>query len=100
MRQRWWMIATDVVGASLAAPAWANDYVDSKPLLCSPADAMECAHGIACARVPIELIDIPRFFEIDFEAKRISAIAPGEARGTTTILNQQKFEGETILQGA
>ena len=82
------------------APAKAGDFDGSQPLLCALVEVHECAEGFTCREVPPESVNAPRFFQIDFTQKRISAARGGGSNRTSPIERIERLDGKLILQGA
>src|SRR5262245_12105342 len=65
--------------------ASAGDFDGSKPLICAPVEALDCAAGEGCPKERLEDIGIPNFLRIDFVQKAI--VGPKE---TSPILFMDK----------
>ena len=85
-----------VLAASLAS---ADDLTGASRFLCASVQATRCEEGGECAaEVPWNL-NIPAFFEVDLDAKRLSTtVASGENRATP-IAHMTRANGVIVLQG-
>lgn len=87
--------------AILMAPAMtlADDLTGSETFLCSVIYASECTPDGECVGGPTWNLNIPRFIEVDLEAKTLSTTkASGEDR-STRIKNLEREEDLIIFQG-
>jgi hypothetical protein len=74
--------------------ASAGDFDGSKPLICAPVEAMDCAAGEGCPKERLEDIGVPNFLRIDFAQKAI--VGPKQ---TSPILFMDKSDIQLLLQG-
>jgi len=81
-----------------SATAKAGDFDGSKPLLCAVTEAIECG-PLECQRIQLELLNLPSFLHIDFEAKRISGRAPDGVERSTAIERLSRLDDAVVLQG-
>ncbi|PYO02067.1 MAG: hypothetical protein DMD91_05360 [Candidatus Rokuibacteriota bacterium] len=80
-----------------AAPAAAQSYDGSKPLLCAMMTLWECdGSGGQCDRRPVESKDLPTFVIVD-AVKRTLTGMPDERR--TEIKSATQVDGRLVLQG-
>ena len=82
-----------------AGVASADDLTGASRFLCASVRATWCEEGGECAaEVPWNL-NIPAFFEVDLDAKRLSTtVASGENRATP-IAHMTRENGVIVLQG-
>lgn len=84
----------------IAHPGLAGDFDGSKPLICALMDLVECQPGGKCESKTAEELDLPQFFRINFEEKKISSTQSGGSERGTTIERLEKVDGKLIIQGA
>ena len=77
----------------------AGDFDGSQPLLCATIKAIECGLDGECIHGTAESVNLPQFFKIDFMNKMISATKESVNQRTSSIKNQERFDGKLILQG-
>jgi hypothetical protein len=83
-----------------AGSASAGDFDGSKPLLCAPGEAIDCAARGECLQVSPGDLNLPRFITVDVRGKRLSGTPSGGEEQRTAIQNVQSVDGKLILQGA
>ena len=89
------------VAAVLGLSPGAQSAVDgTEPVICAAANILECVPDGTCQRVDAEDAGIPRFFRIDFEAKRITRTRPNGDDISSQIERSESVDGRLILQGA
>ena len=89
------------VAAVLGLAPGAQAAVDgSEPVICAAANIMECFPDGNCERIDAEDAGIPRFFRIDFEAKKITRTRPNGDDISSQIDRSEVVDGRLILQGA
>jgi hypothetical protein len=92
-----WSLAA--VAIAVAAPAMADDLSGSDALLCASGDATVCTVEGDCETGPAWTLNIPRFIEVDLEARTLATTeASGENR-STPIENIEREGGLVFLQG-
>jgi hypothetical protein len=72
----------------------AADFDGSKPLICAPVEAMDCAAGAGCVKGIPDDIGAPAFMRIDFEKK----VVIGPKRVSPVLFMDKKAE-QVLLQG-
>ena len=80
----------------ISYPAAAAVIDESVPVLCAAITVLECGALGDCRRVMPEEVNLPRFFEINFQNKTVSA--PGSDR-TSEIKHLVRQNGSLIIQG-
>ncbi len=89
------------VVAVLGMTSGAQAVVDgSEPVICAPADVMECVPGGSCQRVNAVEAGIPRFLRIDFAGQQITRTRPNGDDVSSQIERSETVDGRLILQGA
>ncbi|HEX6733283.1 MAG TPA: hypothetical protein VF096_00605 [Azonexus sp.] len=83
-----------VLLAVLATAAPAADFDGSRPLICAPLVAIDCARGEECLSGLPEDIDAPAFMRFDFKKKQVSG-----ARVASDILLLERSDKHLLLQG-
>lgn len=87
-------VIAGLTGVLLVGPAMAESQFDgSKPLLCAPSDAIQCASEGECGRGEAEHVNLPNFVEIDVAKKTISAVG-GER---TTAIHHVAHDADTLI---
>jgi hypothetical protein len=84
----------------MAVAAAAGDFDGSKKLICAPSDVFECGPAVECQRATPELVNIPRFIQIDVKKKQLSGSLGTGEKVTTSIQNVATKDGKLTLQGA
>jgi len=88
------------LGVTAPGFAGAADFDGSHKLLCAPTDAVQCEGAGKCERTEVEDLNFPKFLTIDFKKKRLTGTVEGGAsEEVTKILNVEKLENQTVLQG-
>jgi hypothetical protein len=94
-------IAVAVSGACLLPfSAHAASIDSSQNLLCAPQLVIECGFDGNCTQEMAANVNLPNFFQIDFAAKELSAIAGPENKRTSKIKSMESFDGKLFMQGA
>jgi hypothetical protein len=78
----------------LSTQAYAEDFDGSKPLICAPVEAIDCAPGQDCVRGTPDDIGAPSFIRIDFAGKTITS-----AKRTTPIESSADTGNQLLLRG-
>ena len=78
----------------------AAQFDGSEPLLCAVVQVVECEANGQSHPVTIEMAGMPRFLNIDFEKKIISANEESNITDVSEIRNYERSEGRLIIQGA
>jgi hypothetical protein len=78
----------------LATAAIAADFDGSRPLICAPVSAIDCARGDECLAGLPEDIGAPAFMRLDFAKKTVTG-----PKSTSPILLQEKSTDQLLLQG-
>ena len=81
---------------SMAVNATAED----KAMICAAAESVVCLKDGECFRGSVDKVNLPLFFKIDLEGKKIFSLTEGGQIRTSPILSVSKDNGVTILQGA
>ena len=84
---------------SLPLPALAEDFNGSKPLLGSVIKIMEIYSNYNINEVDPETVGVPRFFIIDFKAKRLHPTKESRINRSSIIKRIEHVENMLILQG-
>lgn len=93
-----WFVALCLVFLSI--PVNGANFDGSETLICAAVNIMECAPGAQCREVTPESINAPRFLNINFKEKRISATLEGKEGRVTRFEKIEHINGKLILQGA
>jgi len=90
------------LAAAALAPAWAAQAAidGSEPVICAPSDIMECVPVDGCQEVSAETASLPRFLRVDFAARQVTRMRPGEDDVTSEIERSESVDGRLVLQGA
>jgi hypothetical protein len=96
------IVAFCLAAAAALTTAWAaRAAIDgSEPVICAPADILECVPVDGCQRVSAETARLPRFLRIDFAAQQVTRTRPGEDDVTSEIERSETVDGRLVLQGA
>jgi len=88
--------------ASLGIPSgtFAGDYDGSKPILISVLRVNGCLDDGTCYPMTVEEANLPQFFKVDFESKKISRVAFNSDLPDSIIKRMEHVDGKLILQGA
>ncbi len=70
----------------------------SKPAICAIMETFQCVPGQECVRGNAESVNLPYFFQIDFQGKRVLSMREGREE-TTKIEQAVRQGGMWILQG-
>ena len=73
---------------------------DDKTMICAAAEAVVCSKDGECFRGSVDKVNLPLFFKIDLEGKKIFSLTEGGQIRTSPIVSVSKDNGVTILQGA
>ena len=79
-----------VVGTSMA---------ETPKLICSSAEAIACDKQQECTRGPVDLVNLPLFFQVDFDNKVVNSLTETGEKRTSPITNVQSMDGYKIVQG-
>ena len=80
------------VGSSISMAA-------NSSLICSGAEAVSCSKDGECIRGPVNKVNLPLFFQVDFGNKKVVSLTEtGEVR-TSPITGTQSMDGYTIVLG-
>jgi len=71
----------------------------AKSAICANTDTFECAPGENCIADTPEGINLPRFFRIDFAAKKAYGEREDGEKTTAEITNQKIEDGRIVMQG-
>ena len=71
-----------------------------KAMICAAAEAVVCSKDGECFRGSVDKVNLPLFFKIDLEGKKIFSLTEGGQIRTSPIVSVSKDNGVTILQGA
>ncbi len=82
-----------------AAPAWADSFDGSKPLVCAYMQTFECSGGSACKAGDADDVRIPDFVRVDFDDETITALDEERRGEKTKIRHRESSNGRLILQG-
>ncbi len=94
-------LLTICLGVGAPGLAGAADFDGSHDLLCVPTDAIQCEGAGECSRTEVEALNIPKFVQVEFKAKRLRGTRElSGSEEATAIQNVQKLEGQTVIQGA
>ncbi len=77
----------------------AADFDGSAPLLCAVIRAMECGAETGCETGTASSINLPQFFRVDFEEKRLTAVKASGEKRSTPIKTLERIDGKIIIQG-
>src|SRR5689334_14586406 len=91
---RHWMIRSALVAAALF-PACAN----AGALMCSLSTIRACDEMTGCTRVMHEEANVPRFWKVDLDAKKISGTRPDGSEASTAIQGMVGRLTRVSLQG-
>ena len=80
-----------------AAPAAAQSYDGSKPLLCAMMAMWECDGSGQCERRAVESRDLPTFLIVDAVKRKLTGTGSDERRAE--IKSATHLDGRLILQG-
>lgn len=80
----------------VAATAGAAD----KAMICAAAEAVVCPKDGECFRGSVDKVNLPLFFKIDAEGKKIFSLTEGGQIRTSGILSMNQENGVVVLQGA
>ena len=68
-------------------------------LICSAAEAVSCSKDSECIRGPVDKVNLPLFFQVDADNKKVVSLTEaGEVR-TSPITGMQHMDGYTIVLG-
>jgi len=85
---------------TVPGPLAAAQFDGTEPLLCAVVQVVECeAHG-KCHPVSIETASLPRFLDVNFEEKIISATEESDIKDVSKIRNFERVNDRLIVQGA
>lgn len=84
---------------TLSSVASAAGIDPAKSALCANTDTFECAPGENCIPDTPEGINLPRFFRIDFAAKKAYGEREDGEKTTAVITNQKIEDGRIVMQG-
>lgn len=79
---------------------FAGSLEDTPSQLCATIDIMECNLGGICQNVQPELVDLPRFFEIDFQNLAVTGVRQDRQGKSTPIERMEEINGRIVMQGA
>jgi len=80
------------VGSSISMAA-------NSSLICSAAEAVSCSKEGECVRGPVNKVNLPLFFQVDFDNKKVVSLTEaGEVR-TSPITGTQSKDGYTVVLG-
>ncbi len=80
--------------AAVCTPALAGDFDGSRPLICAPVEAHECAVGDPCDRALPEDVGAPAFMRIEFARRAI--VGP---KRSSEIMHMDRSESQLLLMG-
>jgi len=83
-----------LTGAAVQAAA------EDKPMICAASEAIVCPKDAECFRGPVDRVNLPLFFKVDLEQKKIYSLTEGGQVRTSAITSVSKEKGVLILQGA
>ena len=95
------LIILIVGGLVTQGTSWvhADDFDGSKPLICAVLNAVACPRNEQVETGDAESVNLPQFFHLDFDKKRITGKGTdGEVR-ETKIESVTHADGKLILQG-
>ena len=85
--------------AVVVAPALADGFDGSQPLLCAVNDIQECVADAACQEVSADAVGAPGFLVVDVAAKQITTAGGNEPR-VSPVERVERVDGKLMLQGA
>lgn len=86
------IISTLALGSSISMAA-------NSRLICSAAEAVSCSKDGECIRGPVDKVNLPLFFQVDADNKKVVSLTEaGEVR-TSPITGTQSMDGYTIVLG-
>ena len=94
-----WIILV-LASSGIPSGAFAGDYDGSKPILISILRVNGCLDDGNCYPMTIEEANLPQFFRIDFESKKISRLPSNSEIPESIIKRMEHIDGKLILQGA
>jgi hypothetical protein len=77
----------------------ADDLRGADKLLCTALEVTGCWQDEDCYLVSPSGIDMPRFIEVDLEAKRLSTTAASGLNRTSEVQSVKREDGQIVLQG-
>ena len=84
----------------LLVGAWDAAAEENKPMICAAAEAVVCSKDGECFRGSVDKVNLPLFFKIDLEGKKIFSLTESGQIRTSPILSVSKDNGIVVLQGA
>ena len=87
-----------LLGLPMAASA--EDFDDSKPLICSTTRIIECTPYSECQEVTPESVAVPRFLLVDLDKKTIHSVGKKDGNRKSIIKRLERLGGSVILQGS
>lgn len=91
---------TIVISAFVLMTGYGHHAVAAAPkLICSSAEAIACDKQQECIRGPVDLVNLPLFFEVDFGNKVVNSLTEAGEKRTSPITNVQSMDGYKIVQG-
>jgi len=73
---------------------------EDKPMICAASEAIVCPKDAECFRGPVDRVNLPLFFKVDLEQKKIFSLTEDGQVRTSAIASMSKENGVLILQGA
>ncbi len=89
-----------IVLTLLPFSSFAGSLEDTPSQLCATIDIMECDLGGICQNVQPDSVDLPRFFEIDFQNLLITGVRQDSQGKSTPIERMEEINRRIIMQGA
>lgn len=68
-------------------------------LICSASEAVSCGKDAACVRGPVDKVNLPLFFQVDFEKQRVLSLTEAGKLRTSPITATKSMDGYTIVNG-
>ena len=92
------LASLSLCAALVSAPATADMFDGSEPLVCALSDLVECLPGGQCERVTAQSINAPRFWRIDFQKKQLTTTRAAGQMKTSPIERMESLDEKLFLQ--
>lgn len=76
-----------------------NSMATNSSLICTAAEAISCSKDGECIRGPVNKVNLPLFFQVDFDNKKVVSLTEAGEKRTSPITGTQSKDGYTTILG-
>jgi hypothetical protein len=93
------LLTTILVGAILTIGA-SLSFAQTTNMICSAAEAISCAKDGECIRGPVDKVNLPLFFKVDFTQQMVYSMTEAGEKRNSPIASSQSKEGSIVILGS